>query len=309
MTELKPNLVTGKEDAAGAYSDGDELEEMLLELLRQEDAPARIEELLAGEPSWPFYYHFTPVRRNLLDWFPFREGASLLEVGCGMGALTGLFCERVARVTAVELTARRARITAWRHRERENLTAIAGNIDGVDLGERFDYVTSIGVLEYAGRYSPSDNPFRDFLRRLGSFLKPGGQLLLAIENRFGFKYWSGAREDHTGRLFESLEGYPGQKDVQTFGRAGLEKLLEEAGFPLTEFYYPVPDFKLPREVFSDRYLPTPGHGIRPGMFPYVDHSQEREHLFNEQLVMDALVAEGTFPFFANSFLVVAGGPQ
>lgn len=307
MAELKPKLITESAPEDGSYSDGDELEDMVLELLREDDAAGRIGELLDGNPSWPIYYHFTPVRHNLLSWFPFDSSASLLEVGSGMGALTGLFCERVARVTAVELTARRASITAWRHRERDNLTAIAGNIDALGLDEKFDYVTSIGVLEYAGRYSDSGRPFHDFLERLGSLLKPGGSLLLAVENKFGFKYWSGAREDHTGRLFESLEGYPYQKDVQTFGRRELEELLRDAGFPRAEFYYPLPDFKLPREIFSDRYLPAAAHGIRPGLLPYIDHSQEREHLFNEQLVMDAIIAEGSFPFFANSFLVLAGG--
>lgn len=306
LAELKPTLITEQGLNDGSYSDGEELEGMILELLLGDDAAGRIGELLAGNPSWPVYYHFTPVRQNLLSWYPFRADGSLLEVGSGMGALTGLFCEKLAQVTAVELTSRRAEITAWRHRERENLTAIAGNIDGIDLDDRFDYVTSIGVLEYAGKYSASDNPFRDFLARLKSFLRPGGTLVLALENKFGFKYWSGAREDHTGRLFESLEGYPYQDDVRTFSRGELEELLEEAGFPRTEFYYPQPDFKLPREIFSDRYLPTPRHGIRPGLLPYVDHSQDREHLFNEQLVMDNIIADGAFPFFANSFLVFAG---
>lgn len=307
MARFKPKLMTDQGDTSGAYSDGDELERMILELLQGEDATARIEDMLTGQPSWPVYYHFTPVRRNLLSWFGFRNDAALLEVGCGMGALTGLFCDRVARVTAVELTARRTEITAWRHRDRANLTAVAGNIADLEIEGGFDYVTAIGVLEYAGRYSESDNPFRDFLARLRSFLKPGGSLLLAIENKLGFKYWSGAREDHTGRLFESLEGYPYQKDVQTFSRRELESLLGDAGFEKTEFFYPVPDFKLPREIFSDAYPPTPGHGIRPGMFPYTDLSQERELLFNEQLVMDSIIAEGAFPLFANSFLVVAGG--
>lgn len=303
MGELRPRLIIEGADDGPAYSDGDELERMLLETVQADDAADRIETLLGGEPSWPLYYHFTPVRHNLLSWYPFRDDTSLLEVGSGMGALTGLFCDRVAAVTAVELTARRASITAWRHRDRDNLTAIAGNIDAIDPGDGFDYVTSIGVLEYAGRYSGSDNPFRDFLVRLRSFLKEDGMLVLAIENKFGFKYWSGAREDHSGRLFESLEGYPFQKEVQTFSRRELETLLIEAGFGNARFYYPLPDFKLPREIFSDDYLPAPGHGIRPGLLPYIDHSQPREHLFNEQLVMDAVVADGSFPFFANSFLV------
>lgn len=278
-------------------------------MVRSDDAPARIERVMASGPFWPMLYHFSPIRENLLNWYPFRNGASLLEVGSGMGALTGLFCRRVARVTAVELTARRATITAYRNHEHENLTAIAGNIDDIELDGAYDYVTSIGVLEYAGRYEDADDPYHAFLERLRSLLSPGGTLILAIENRFGLKYWSGAREDHSGEPYQSLEGCYGRDGIQTFSRNGLESLLQRAGFESMDFFYPVPDFKLPQEIFSDTYLPTLNHNIRPGIYPYADHSQPREHLFNERLVSDSIVAEGVFPFFANSFLVFATPPS
>ena len=32
--------------------------------------------------------------------------------------------------------------------------------------------------------------------------------MLAIENRMGLKYLNGAREDHSGRAFEGIQGYP-----------------------------------------------------------------------------------------------------
>lgn len=281
------------------------MEDQVLEIVKGDDIQERIGRMLASGPPWPILYHFSPIRENLLSWYPFEARAKLLEVGSGMGALTGLFCSRVETVTAVELTARRATITAYRHRDRENLTAIAGSIDTVELGTDYDYVTSIGVMEYAGKYETADNPFETFLIRLRNLLRPGGTLILAIENRFGLKYWSGAREDHSGEPFQSLEGYYAQGDVRTFSRARLEDLLQKAGFNGYDFYYPIPDFKLPEEIFSDAYLPTLDHNIRPGSYPYADHSQPRDYLFNERLVSDSIVAEGAFPFFANSFLVFA----
>jgi SAM-dependent methyltransferase len=303
--DLKPELILAEDAGDPRYSDGDDLEDSLLEIVQGDDAPARIEEMIRSGPPWPVLYHFSPIRENLLDWYPFRPEASLLEVGSGMGALTGLFCRKVKRVTAVELTARRATITAYRHHDRENLRVIAGNIDGIGSGEGYDYVTSIGVLEYAGRYDDTRDPFASFLMRLRSFLAPEGVLILAIENRFGLKYWSGAREDHSGEPYQSLEGYYRKDDVRTFSRKGLEALLMRAGFGGTEFYYPVPDFKLPQEIFSDTYPPTMDHNIRAGAFPYADHSQPREYLFNERLVSDSIISEDSFPFFANSFLVFA----
>ena len=54
-----------------------------------------------------------------------------------------------------------------------------------------------------------------------SLLSENGKLFIAIENRFGLKYWAGAREDHTGNYFESLEGYFGNERVKTFSKKEL----------------------------------------------------------------------------------------
>ena len=286
------------------YSDGNS-EDRLLELFASGDPQQRIAEALSNQPDWPTLYHLTPVRENLLSWFEFPPEGRLLEVGAGCGAVTGLFCERLREVTAIELTERRAEVIRRRHRQHNNLRVVTGNVHDVAVDDVYDFVTSIGVLEYAGRFTESATPYEDFLRELRSYLKPTGQLILAIENRFGLKYWAGGREDHTGRFFDSLEGYPGGKDVRTFGRLELEQLLERSGFGDCRFYYPLPDYKLPVELFSDAHLPTLDHPVRSSVFPFADLSQSREYLFNERLAMDNILANDSFPFFANSFLVFA----
>lgn len=57
-------------------------------------------------------------------------------------------------------------------------------------------------MEYQGSYTNSENPYKDFLKKIKQLLKPNGKLLIAIENQYGLKYWCGAREDHTGIPFE-----------------------------------------------------------------------------------------------------------
>ena len=37
------------------------------------------------------------------------------------------------------------------------------------------------------------NPFENFLKKIKSLLKPDGKLIVAIENKYGLKYWCGAR--------------------------------------------------------------------------------------------------------------------
>ncbi|MBU0714377.1 MAG: class I SAM-dependent methyltransferase [Verrucomicrobia bacterium] len=292
-----------------AYSDG-AIEDELLQLVEK---PREFMAVLARDDRWPLLYHLSPERRNLLEWYPFRNDAALLEIGAGCGALTGLFAERVAQVTAVELSEKRSRIITRRHADRPNLEIMAGNFTDMVFDRSFDYVTLIGVLEYTRAFIQTPDPYCDLLRRIAAVLKPGGVLIVAVENRLGLKYFAGARDDHTGRQFDGIEGYPtyiatrsiagrpAGGGAETFSRDELSQLLRAGGFAEQIFYYPYPDYKLPAEIFSDAFLPTVNHMLADAP----NYDQERLKLFSEQQAWATIIRDGKFPQFANSFLVVA----
>ncbi|GFN32795.1 class I SAM-dependent methyltransferase [Paenibacillus xylaniclasticus] len=279
------------------YSDGD-VEDEILSIVQNNDD---FTDILNKDDRWPILYHLSPRRRNLLEWYPFRAEGSVLEIGAGCGALTGLLCEKLSQVTVVELSKRRAEIIANRHRDFQHLKIMVGNLNDMDFGQSFDYVTLIGVLEYAGKFTDSQTPYLDFLRKIVEPLREGGTLLIAIENKYGLKYWNGCREDHTGRFFDGLEGYrnfPGE-GVATFSKMELSELLEAAGLAVVDFYYPHPDYKLPVHIYSDEVVPSLGAIAREAS----NYDMDRLTLFNEEQVLNGLVTNGQFGFFANSFLV------
>jgi|GEM_PF-3144149 len=280
-----------------SYSDG-AVEDIILAGLCRGETPT---EILALDRSWPALYHLSEVRRNLLEWFPFDPSSRVLEVGAGCGALTGLLCERTRAVMALELSRKRAEIIQARHQARRNLTIAVGNVRDLPIGEAFDLATLVGVLEYAPSFMSGPDPAATLLDVVGAHLAPGGTLLIAIENRFGLKYWAGASEDHTGLRFDGLEGYLRNSGVRTFSRWELEELLRRAGFPSARFFYPMPDYKLPECIYSEARPVQPGEIARS--FPSWD--RERLRLFDERAVLDGIAGSGAFAFFANSFLVVA----
>ena len=279
------------------YSDGD-IEDRLLEIARKEP---QCEEILPEEDNWALLYHLSPIRENLLEWFDFGKGKSLLEIGAGCGAVTGLFCRKCSRVVAVDLSKKRSLINAERNRNAENLEIIVGNFEDIQIDEKFDFVTLIGVLEYSIYYINSDDPFTDMLKKAKEYLKPGGTLIVAIENKYGIKYWAGATEDHTGKPFDGIIGYDSVNRVRTFSRNGLEDLLKKSGFSNLQFYYPLPDYKLPNEIYSEHNLPK--HYPVSGHTPNYD--TERMVLFNEEKAMNEIIRDGLFEQYANSFLVFA----
>ena len=278
------------------YSDGD-IEDDLLKLITEEPD---VEKILKRDDRWPVLYHFSPVRQNILEWYPFKKDASVLEIGAGCGAISGVLCKNAKHVTSIDLSKRRSLINANRNREYDNLTIMVGNFNDVVLEEKYDYITLIGVLEYAGYYTDAEHPFEAFLRKISSYLKEDGKLLIAIENKFGLKYWAGCREDHTGKFFDGLEGYiDTESKVRTFSKDTLKQIIRDAGYSKAEFYYPFPDYKFPVQIFSDDYLPKEDD-LNIGLDTF---DNTRMMLFNENRVYASLLKEKKFDFFANSFFV------
>ena len=97
-------------------------------------------------------------------------------------------------------------------RDLSNVEVFVGSLDDVPAEPVYDLVVVVGVLEYVGEGSADLGPQRAFLRQIEGVLRPGGSLLLAIENKLGVKYLAGAGEDHTGKVYDSVEGYPAGHD-------------------------------------------------------------------------------------------------
>lgn len=274
---------------------------------RKEDYPRLIRE----RASYPYLYHLSAIRENLISWLPVTREMCVLERNAEYGALTGrllLMAGRVVSVTAdgegVELI--RARYPQYANRldvltEREWEDA-AGQTDVYDM------ILAVGnTSEYLGEAG-----------RYRALLKPGGRLYLADANRLGLKYLAGCQEEYRGGYFTGVENYPEdlrpETDAGTSGQQGQAsslprchtrkeyiRLLEEAGFTGLRFYYPYPDHKFPSAIYSDDWLPKRGELTENRR----NFDRDRLQLFDESRVWDTLTEEGLFGEFSNSFLIEA----
>ena len=274
------------------YSDGD-IEEVILRIAKEGKPLSSL-----GKVEFPILYHLSGVRENILNWYPFKAGGNCLEIGSGCGAISGLLCDRLKKVTSVELSKRRADINFARHGEKENLEIIVGNLNDMIFPEPFDYIILNGVFEYAMSFTEGDHPYETFLSYVSGFLKPDGILLVAIENRLGLKYFAGAPEDHTNAYMDGLKGYPGNDSVRTFSRGEWENLMKDCGLNHYKFYYPYPDYKFPCEIFTDETLESQKYGRKNWNF-----TEDRFALFPEHEMAETLRNEGVMDRFANSFLI------
>ena len=282
------------------YSDGP-VEEELLEVAknyREEE----LNQVIAERSSWPILYHFSHIRQNILEWLPITNEHKVLEIGSGCGPITGALAKKAGSVTCIDLSKMRSTINAYRNRDCDNVKIMVGNFQDVEssLTEKYDYITLIGVFEYAEGYIGTEQPYVEMLRRISRHLAPGGKVVIAIENRLGLKYWAGCTEDHVGKYFEGIENYPETKGVRTFSRKELSDIISQAGDFKTTFYYPYPDYKFPMTIYSDKRLPKKGE-LRDD---FCNFDRNRIQLFNEGRVYDSLTTAGLFQEFSNSFLVL-----
>lgn len=283
------------------YSDG-EIEDVLLDIVKKSTNNS-YNDIIFEKKSWPILYHLSNVRENILNWYNFADNAKILEVGSGCGAVTGALLSNNCTVTAIDLSKKRSLINAYRHKESENLEIIVGNFNDIagGLKAKYDYVTLIGVFEYADCYITEKNAADVFLSKIKDLLNENGKIIIAIENQLGLKYFAGCKEDHVGKFFEGIEGYTTTTGVRTYSKKKITEILARNGFKNMEFYYPYPDYKLPNKIFTDEALPKAWE-LTDNMRNF---DSPRMSLFDESKVWNVILEAGLFPEFSNSFLIVA----
>lgn len=305
MTEQigKITLDLSKYPGEDLYCDG-AVEDELLDIVRKY-SQVEYPQLIEQRKSWPILYHLSPLRENIVDFVPMSPQDKVLEVGSGCGAITGALARKAGSVTCVDLSKKRSLINAYRHSDCDNITIHVGNFQDIEpgLSRDFNYICLIGVFEYGRGYIGGDHPYEEFLRILMGHLAPGGRIIIAIENKYGLKYFAGCKEDHLGSYFSGIENYQEGGNARTFSRQGLEKIFRSCGVEEYHFYYPYPDYKFMTSVYSDER--QPGRGELSNNLRNFD--RDRMVLFDEKLAFDGIVEEGLFSVFANSYMAVIGG--
>ena len=293
-----------------SYTDGDATEKHLRETFEvAKDLSSTSVELEAYIKDWPSEYHLSSKRAQLLSGFRFDRSSLVLEVGCGCGAITRYLGEQFDRVVSVEGSINRARLARLRSKDLGSISVLCAPFQEIEFQQKFDIIFCIGVFEYSGSFIDGDDPYEEALKYFREMLTPHGTLIVAIENQFGLKYFSCAREDHLGRMFEGLEGYHRQpKKVRTFGKTELQTRLSQH-FSNVDFFYPYPDYKIPDCVLSSSFVASGRGGELISQLTPRDYSGPMHRYFDEAATTLELDRNRMLEFFANSFLIVAGVGQ
>jgi len=206
---------------------------------------------------------------------PLTRESTVLDMGCGWGAVTTALARTCRLVVGADATRETLEFVALRADEEGLSNLQLAHIDPLDFGRlpfpdgSFDVVVMNGVLEWIGKVRLAERVpalQRAALQEVRRVLKPQGILYVGIENRYSILYWAGQR-DHYGLRFtsllprwasdlisRSLRGEPYR--TYTYSRRGCQALLSGAGFGSVRFYLPLPTYHKPHFLLPfDDYRP------------------------------------------------------
>lgn len=288
------------------YSDGN-IEEHIEDLIKKANVLSSFSDIAKEEyKDWAVRYHLSSIRSNAIKHLDF-SGLDVLELGAGMGAMSRYLAENCKNLTVVEGTEQRMNCLKLRLRDLSNWDSFIGNYQDFHTDKKYDVVCFFGVLEYAGKYIEKEKPFEWAINHAKSFLKEGGILLVLIENKNGLKYFAGLTEDHYGKAFYGICGYPETKVTKTFSKKEIIDMFGSCDFKKTYVHHLAPDYKCTRAVLTDEFIhekPLESADIFSN-YKAEDYGRVSEELFPSSLVYVSLAKSGLFDEFSNSYLFIS----
>lgn len=224
------------------------------------------------------------IKENILSWYPFKENSNILEIGANLGEITGVLCQNANRVVSIESSLQKAKAIETRYKEYENLEVIAGDINDITLEETFDYIVIMGIEE-------KEYDIEILLTYAKKHIQLDGTIFISLNNILGLNQLNG---------LEDVDGDP-NKENKFITKKEIENILNNMELNTYKFYYPLPNYKMPNIIFTDKHLPS-HESILRDLTLYTKNkllSFEEREIYRKILYED----KNMFPEFANSFLI------
>jgi len=227
------------------------------------------------------HYALNPIRAASAVLGSVGDDNVTLDYGCGWGTVTRTISRFGGTVVAMDATYESLLLSKYLSNRGNEIYIKGGRKLPLPLKSAvFDTVILNGVLEWLPEGNLLDlNPREvqvEYLKEFHRILKPGGRLIIGIENRNSFLYWAGQKEDHTGLRFGALlprwasnlyskaaRGQPYR--TYTYTRRGYRRLLSRSGFEPCRFYIPWLRYRRSHILLSENTVNThPIAALVPG---------------------------------------------
>lgn len=244
-----------------------------------QDALKKNESIMRKQNEYEYIYNFSHNRGNIALWLDLPENSKILEMGGAEGGLTRCLTKRYQNVTVLESDISLAL---------QNITKIHENGFTLYSGDYDETIPLLPEDEYdCIVVNTVDVPFhehKNLLSKLYHKLKPQGQLLYGIDNKYAPVAWL-----HTEiRLCNMAMKH------------SAVQVLKEAGFTAIQEYFPLPNSIFTMEIYKKDYLEK--NGIDAGMYQLYNMKLELNHV---KTMLEECQKDGKLPECMPTFLFVA----
>lgn len=148
------------------------------------------------------------------------------------------------------------------------------------IDKKFDYILLYGLENF----NYSLNEFLEFSKK---YINEDGTILFTCDNRYGLQNYNINCEITENKNYLS--------------KIEIEEILKEKNIEKYKFYYPLPNYKIPNVIFTDRHLPNNESILRD----FTLYSQNEILAVDEREKYKEILSDNKelFKIFANSFLV------
>lgn len=270
--------------------------------------------------------------RSRTSWIPLlgaNKDSVVLDIGSGYGAITHGLASTFREVYSIEAIPERIEFTSVRLKQEglNNVRLIQASANELPFPQKlFDLVIVNGVLEWVGEWDQNGSPAEvqsRFLRKICSVLKPGGLLLVGIENRIGYNMLRGAGDHsavpytslmprwmasfvlrHSKRAHHRTRLNPKREyRTYTYSEFGYRKILTKSGFRDLTFYYADPGYNKPLSLVPLQRHALTAHTLRNVSEPNAGSRSRLPRLIKLQLTRLGLMR----PFVPEFVIIAARG--
>lgn len=266
-------------------------------LAATDDLSSWSDDLAVHVDDWFVRFHLSPMRANVLRGLDLGRPGTVLEVGAAGGALTRYLGEIATTVDALETDPARAAVARRRCSDLPGVVVHEVDLADVPAEPAYDVVVLADVPADDTGVPPHER-LRHLLETTRALLRPGGTVILAVDNSDGVRRLAG------GGLPAPRPDGPLPLAVN---RADLEQAAEAAGLPhrvLGAF----PDHRHTAALLDHAALRAVDSRMLTRIVRMPSPPYDDEHLDGDQErhAWSDAVADGSDARRANSLLLVAG---
>lgn len=185
---------------------------------------------------------------------------------------------------------------------KENKKILVLGKDDLDITKyvdnKYDIIFLNGLLENANIIFKSDTPEIDMIIHFKKLLNDNGKIYIAVDNKQGVRYLVGNKSEHCDKIYDSINN--SFSSGKLFSKTELDEIIAKVNFSYFRYYYPLPNYKYPNVVFTDKKLPN----SKNSKLNYnVMYDQNSLIIQDELALIKTFIKEKKFVNFTNSFIV------